>query len=159
MIRLESIREKSSRWEHEVSPAIRKKLDVIKSQRSDWMTIHVGGNKFEVRNHRYAYSLDMDMGTCDCRMWQMSGIPYVHTMQAIYKMNKNPEDFVAIWFRKVQFDYAYEFYLNPVGGMDTWNSFPHLNVPLPPRPRTMPGRPKKKKDKGLHMSQRCVGLG
>nr|XP_043615995.1 uncharacterized protein LOC122587908 [Erigeron canadensis] len=96
MIRLESMREKSSRWEHEVCPAIRKKLDIIKSLRSDWMTIHAGGNKFEVRNHRYAYSVDMDMGTCDCRMWQLSGIPCVHTMQAIYKKNKDPEDFVAI---------------------------------------------------------------
>nr|XP_043622405.1 uncharacterized protein LOC122593998 [Erigeron canadensis] len=119
------------------------------------MCIQAGGNKFEVRNNRYAYSVDMDMGTCDCRLWELSGIPCVHAMQAIYKMNKDPEEFVAIWFRKVQFDLAYQFYLNPVGGMDTWISFPNAIVPLPQRPRTMPGRPKKKRQRAAHEPRVC----
>nr|XP_043616054.1 uncharacterized protein LOC122587970 [Erigeron canadensis] len=142
MIRLENLREVSSKWEHEVCPAIRKKLEFIKNQRAEWLVIHAGGNKFEVRNSRYAYSVDMDTGTCDCRMWELSGIPCVHVVQAIYKQNKEPEDFVAIWFRKCHYKYAYESYLNPVGGMDTWRTFLELNVPLPPKPRTKKGKTK-----------------
>nr|XP_043615751.1 uncharacterized protein LOC122587641 [Erigeron canadensis] len=92
----------------------------------------------------------MDMGTCDCRMWDFSGIPCVHAMQAMYKMNRNPEDYLAIWFRKAHIMFAYEHYLNPVGGMDTWLSFPGSVVPLPPRPRAMPGTPKKKRMRAAH---------
>nr|XP_043616087.1 uncharacterized protein LOC122588004 [Erigeron canadensis] len=60
MLRLESLRELSQGWEHDVCPSIRKKLEAIKNERTCWLTIHAGGSLFEVRNYNNAYTVDMD---------------------------------------------------------------------------------------------------
>ena len=44
---------------------------------------------------------------------------------------------------------AYNHHLQPVQGMNQWKSN-DLNKPLPPKPRRIPGRPKKQKKKAIH---------
>nr|XP_043637944.1 uncharacterized protein LOC122608941 [Erigeron canadensis] len=124
MIRLEGIRELSAKWVNDVCPAIRKKMDLIKNER--------------------------ESRSCDCRLWELSGIPCVHAVNAIFKLNQEPEDYISGWFRLDMYREAYNQCLIPVGGMDTWQINPDHNVPLPPRPRNMPGRPKKQRIKAVH---------
>lgn len=111
--------------------------------------INAGGNKFEVRNGDYSFSVDEEMKSCSCRLWELSGVPCVHAVAAIFYMHKSPEDYIPAWFRKDHYQVPYTQYLNPVDGMDTW-PVDDLNKPLPPIPRRMPGRPKKKRQRAVH---------
>ncbi|XP_076932372.1 uncharacterized protein LOC143597878 [Bidens hawaiensis] len=103
---------KSLKWEGNVCPAIRDKIrDWSKNSRCfcaavcllfsttffavilgciwavymlKWIVIPSGGNMFEVRDGYEAYSVDLDNRECSCRLWQISGIPCLHSTTAIY---------------------------------------------------------------------------
>ena len=85
-----------------------------------WHVIPAGGNNFEVRNGSYSFKVKVDERSCSCRMWELSGLPCVHGTTAIFKINKQPEDYVPNWFRKELYYATYHNYLSPVGGIDFW---------------------------------------
>nr|XP_043623662.1 uncharacterized protein LOC122595376 [Erigeron canadensis] len=152
MIRLESMRDISENWEHDVCPTIRNKLELIKKDRACGLVIHAGDNIFEVRMHNYSYSVSLDEGSCTRRMWELSGIPCIHAIEAIYKCNRDPEEYISCWFRKANYIQAYNKTVYPVGGMDTWLTV-NLPKPLPPKSRTMPAD-LRRRGLELHMNQK-----
>ncbi|GJX17295.1 hypothetical protein Tco_0218127 [Tanacetum coccineum] len=89
-----------------------------------WHVIPTGGNLFEVRNGSEAFGVDEERRNCSCRLWQLSG-------------NK-------------AFNDTYHQYLTPVGGITFWPDCSDMSRVLPPKPRTMPGRPKKKRIRAAH---------
>lgn len=121
-----------------------------------WKVIPGGGTKFEVRFGHDAFIVDEENRTCTCRMWQLSGIPCSHAVAAIFFINKMPEDYVPHWFKVGLYKETYGNYLQPVQGMNQWPPN-QLNKPLPPKPRKMPGRPKKKRKRAAHEPLSQVG--
>ena len=115
-----------------------------------------GASRFEVKQGHDAFTVDEENRTCTCRMWQLSGIPCPHAVAAIFYINKHPDQYVPHWFRKGLYKETYSYHLEPVQGMNQWppNS---LNKPLPPKPRIMPGRPKKKRNRAAHEPVTHVG--
>ncbi|XP_071738607.1 uncharacterized protein [Rutidosis leptorrhynchoides] len=144
MERMNVMRMLAQHWVGDIAPNIVKNLKY-------WQTHFAGGYEYEVRHKTEAFKVDEKMRTCSCRMWQLSGIPCPHACSVIFALNKSPEDYIPNWFRKEMYMRAYSTYLKPVGGMSTW--VPNaLNKPLPPKPRIMPGRPKKKRTRAAHES-------
>ncbi|XP_021995939.1 uncharacterized protein LOC110893128 [Helianthus annuus] len=103
----------SHKWKGNVCPNIRKKI-TERSKDSSFlflavfiflMFFHVviccrkyilipsGGNVFEVRDAHDAYTVDLDNMACSCRLWQITGLPCLHTMSSIYYINKDPEEY------------------------------------------------------------------
>ena len=78
-------------------------------------------------------------------MWELSGLPCVHGTAAIYKIKKQPEDYVPNWFRKELYYATYHNYLSPVGGIEFWPDQSEYSKVLPPKAKKMPGRPRKKR--------------
>ncbi|GJW58654.1 hypothetical protein Tco_0105385 [Tanacetum coccineum] len=60
------------------------------------------------------------------------------------------EDYVPDCFRKQAFHDTYHQYLTPVGEMTFWPNYSDMSRVLPPKPKTMPGRLKKKRIRAAH---------
>ncbi|XP_020258798.1 uncharacterized protein LOC109835224 [Asparagus officinalis] len=76
------------------------------------------------------------------RVWDLTGIPCPHAISAILFMRKNPEDFVAHWYKSEAYTNAYESLLNPVQGTRFWDLQQEGSM-LPPHSIRKPiGRPK-----------------
>ncbi|GJS71589.1 hypothetical protein Tco_0704430 [Tanacetum coccineum] len=73
-----------------------------------------------------------------------------HAIVVIFKLNRMVEDYVPDCYRKQAFYDTYHQYLTPVGGMTFWPDCSDMSRVLPPKPRTMPGRPKKKRIRAAH---------
>ncbi|GJS41416.1 pentatricopeptide repeat-containing protein [Tanacetum coccineum] len=115
--------------------------------------IPAGGNLFEVRNGSETFKVDEHNRTCTCRMWQLSGLPCPHSIVVIFKINKRAEDYIPNCFRKDAYFKAYHQYMTPVGGMTFWPDSSMYSTVLPPKPRTMPGRPRKHRIRAPHERQ------
>nr|GEZ46933.1 pentatricopeptide repeat-containing protein [Tanacetum cinerariifolium] len=110
-----------------------------------WHVIPTGGHLFEVRNRSEAFGVDEECRNCTCRLWQLSCLPCCHAIVVIFKLNRMVEDYVPDCYRKQAFYDTYHQYLTPVGGMTFWPDYSGMSRVLPPKPRTMPGRPRKKR--------------
>lgn len=149
MERMHKMRRNCDSWVDDICPSYRKKLEHNKLQQRYWNVVPGGGSQFEVRKGHDAFVVDEEKRTCTCRMWELSGLPCEHSVAAIYFLHKNPEDYVPAWFRKEMYLKAYSYHIQPVQGLNQWPSN-ELNKPLPPRPKKMPGRPKKKRKRTVH---------
>ncbi|KAL0406877.1 UNVERIFIED_CONTAM: hypothetical protein Slati_4001600 [Sesamum latifolium] len=80
------------------------------------------------------------MGTCTCRMWQLTGIPCKHGCSAIFYQNLMPEDMVNPYYHVDTYKQVYEPAILPISGEMLWvetNFVPQL----PPHFGKRPGRP------------------
>ena len=169
--RMHRMREISKKWTPGVCPNIQKRLEWMKDQQRYvscstyckfivtmvifplttmlycrfWHVIPAGGNVFEVRSGSQAYTVDEPKNTCTCRMWQLSGIPCVHATKLILYINKMPESYVPAWFKTEMYHVTYSSYMKPVDGIDFWPDQSMYSLILPPKPKKMPGRPRKKR--------------
>ncbi|GJW21266.1 pentatricopeptide repeat-containing protein [Tanacetum coccineum] len=92
---------------------------------------------------------DLELPTRN-RMWQLLGLPCSHAIAVIFKLNRRAEEYVPDCFRKRMFHDAYHQYLTPVGGMSFWPDCSEMSRVLPPKPKKMPGRPRKKRIRASH---------
>ncbi|XP_023762712.2 uncharacterized protein LOC111911153 [Lactuca sativa] len=122
-----------------ICPSIRLKISKLKKQK------RIGND---------GYAVDLNNNTCGCRSWQVSGIPCVHAVAAISYLNRNAEDYVAPWFHTTMFLTCYNHTINPLNGSSMWPEVTYMK-PLPPKKRSLPGRPtiKRKKDQFERESQ------
>lgn len=107
---------------------------------------------FETRNAYEAMVVDLDAKKCSCRLWDISDIPCVHSIAAIYSINEDPENYVGKWFTKDIFKMAYEKNIRPLNGSNMWIPTSFIK-PTPPKERRMPGRPSIKRKRSESESQ------
>ncbi|KAD2393856.1 hypothetical protein E3N88_40833 [Mikania micrantha] len=126
-----------------------------------WKVIPSDNIIFKVRNENDALVVNIDEQTCTCRLWQLSGIPCVHTVAALVFINKDPETYVSNLFKKDMFNEAYKYSIKQLKGSMYWPKTDDIK-PLPPKERRMPGRPtvKRKKDPSEKVNKNSnVGYG
>ncbi|GJW68901.1 multidrug resistance-associated protein 5, partial [Tanacetum coccineum] len=93
--------------------------------------------------------VDEGKRTCSCMVWQLSGLPCVHATKVIFLINRVPESYVLAWFETDMCFVAYYNYVKPVPGMNFWPNQSMYSTVLPPKPRKMPGRPRKKRIRAI----------
>ncbi|XP_057811287.1 uncharacterized protein LOC131025510 [Salvia miltiorrhiza] len=127
-----------------LTPAVRKKLEKLKSL-ARYCTSHPGlGGKFEVSNKDDMFIVSLPEKTCSCRGWEITGIPCVHAVSAINFMKEDPAVYVHNYLSTETYLRAYSFPLEPINGERLWPKAEGYPV-QPPQVRIMPGRPKKKR--------------
>ncbi|KAL4576182.1 hypothetical protein LXL04_012271 [Taraxacum kok-saghyz] len=141
MERMYNQKVKGNKWDLEICPSIRKKIETMKEQQRYWDVIPSGDQQYEVKFSHEVYAVHLEHHTCGCRSWQLTGIPCVHAVAAILFLNDNPEDYVAVWYTTSMFGSCYRYPIKPINGPDMWPTV-DCNPILPPRRRRMPGRPK-----------------
>ncbi|KAL4583469.1 hypothetical protein LXL04_008042 [Taraxacum kok-saghyz] len=132
---------KGDKWELDIGPSIRRKIEKNKEIQRYWEVTPIGPEQYEVKKAHEVYAVDLEENTCGCRSWQLTGIPCVHGIAAILFLNGNPEDYVAVWFQTKVFSSCYRYTIKPINGADMWPKV-DANTIFPPRRRRLPGRPK-----------------
>ncbi|GKE54855.1 hypothetical protein Tco_1490011, partial [Tanacetum coccineum] len=99
---------------------------------------------FEVRSESEGFTVDEGKRTCSYRMWQLSGLPFVHATKVIFLINRVPESYVPAWFETDMYFVAHHNYVKPVLVMNFWPDQSMYSTVLPSKPRKMLGKPRKK---------------
>jgi hypothetical protein len=88
MQRTESKQRDVSKWTGRICPKIGKKLEKF-IEWSNECGVKPGGNyKYSVSTHEseQIYNVDMQFRTCDCKRWQLTGIPCHHAIACCKKI-------------------------------------------------------------------------
>nr|KAJ0203597.1 hypothetical protein LSAT_V11C500273660 [Lactuca sativa] len=104
----------------------------------------------EVRDGFYSYGVNLEGIYYTCKLWEFSGIPYVHAQATIIYIQQDPDRFTNTWFGKDKFLATYGSNILPVNGSHMWEPTPYTKQ-LPPIKRMMPGRPSIKRKR--HVSK------
>ncbi|KAK2656601.1 hypothetical protein Ddye_009653 [Dipteronia dyeriana] len=112
-----------------------RKLQVIHGRGRWYETIDQGGVKFLVNT---------DDATCDCGMWQMTGLPCKHAIALLMYNREHAHHRVHWYYSKQAWKMAYDGTINPIPDESRWPKFESQTVE-PPVQKTKAGRPKKKR--------------
>ncbi|CAH9131386.1 unnamed protein product [Cuscuta epithymum] len=146
-----------------ICSAILKKLNAYIMESNKWHAISCGKVVFEVTLQPKRFVVNLQNHTCTCRLWDLTGVPCVHSCAAIKSIKGRPELYVHKYFTQEYFFRAYEFEINPMGNL---NFIPETISELiqPPLLRRPPGRPKKQRHKSSsegrdpHKAKRKYGM-
>jgi hypothetical protein len=142
MVRIQENRAKAEKWQGTICPNIfiKLKLNIVRS--GNCYVLWNGEDGFEVtENNKWRHTVNLDLMTCSCRYWQLSGLPCCHAISAIYKASKALDDFIAPCFTISEYKKTYQHCLQPVEGEQNW-PISDMPRPLPPPYVRKPGRPK-----------------
>ncbi|KAL0342265.1 UNVERIFIED_CONTAM: hypothetical protein Scaly_1889100 [Sesamum calycinum] len=133
MRRLQENREKASKkWKDTLCPKIKKLLQKNVDKIGDCIPIKANDRHYQISCYDgNQYSVDLEMRTCTCRIWQLSGIPCKHACSAIFNQNLQPEDMVHPYYNVDTYKQVYEHAILPISGQTLWNET-GLVPPLPP---------------------------
>ncbi|KAL5565544.1 hypothetical protein UlMin_028708 [Ulmus minor] len=147
-------REDVSKWVNPVGPKIVKIVEKYKVVARLCHTNWAGGFIFQVTTSTQdQLVVNLGDGTCSCRMFQLSGIPYGHALACIYSRNLNVYEYVNSFYKKESYEKSYAPIIYPVPHLDRWPNA-RKNVILPSMFKQMLGRPKKARKR----EPRCEGI-
>ncbi|GKB73823.1 transposase, MuDR, MULE transposase domain protein [Tanacetum coccineum] len=109
-----------------------------------WVVNGVNHYQYQVSDGQYTREVNLQTGTCECRKWQLSGIPCGHVIAVTRFIGLTDcVQFVADWFKIDKYQDTYTESIHFLGNMQQWE-FPHnIHKAIPPRvDNPQPGRPK-----------------
>ena len=127
-----------------ITPKAQARPEKEKLQSRVWIPYWNCGMKFKVQRGNESYVVDLDSKSYAYFKWDVSEIPYAHTVASIFYLKRKPEEFVHSYFHKSIYLKTYSFLINPINGPNLWAATPY-NPPLPPKERRQPGKPKMKR--------------
>ncbi|KAM0881790.1 hypothetical protein ACQ4PT_032739 [Festuca glaucescens] len=109
---------------------------------------HEGKQREAKKCHEFEkdYCVDFKTKTCDCKRWQLTGIPCHHAIACCRKDRINPENLVHSCYTIDTFNKAYGFNLAPLRGRVFWEKM-NAEPIHPPLYTKVMGRPKKSRKK------------
>ncbi|GJX86676.1 hypothetical protein Tco_0337450 [Tanacetum coccineum] len=143
MQRLVAMNKLAFSLEDTITPSIRKRLEILKEKQREWVVYPSGFQELEVRKGDQSYGVSLQHKVCQCRLWELSGIPCVHAMAAYMHVGTDLDAGVSHWYSKEAWFNAYQFSIKPVFGTNMWKRTNDV-LPLPPIIRKIHGRPQKK---------------
>jgi hypothetical protein len=145
MVRIQEQRDKGEKMTGQICPGIFKKLKKSIA-RTQWLEVLWNGETgFEVKHitgRGRQYTVNLQNRTCSCGYFQLAGLPCHHAIAAIYKCQKQIDDFIHPCYSVDVFKKIYGHCLEPVEGEELWPVSPNPRPQAPEYVR-MPGRPKK----------------
>ncbi|KAK4397537.1 hypothetical protein Sango_1590300 [Sesamum angolense] len=128
-----------------VVPNVVKGLNLVKEESRKCHLLVAGDYEFEVQDENINYIVNLRERACNCKVWDISGIPCRHAALGISHRREDLDSYCGSRFFKENYMKAYKYSIHPVPDQTFW---PH-GVDVTPtllRPiiKRMPGRPKKK---------------
>jgi len=111
-----------------------------------------GQGVFQVQIKNYQHIVDINARTCDCRRWQISGVPCCHAISCLRSERIPPESVLANCYSVEAFENAYGFNIWPCKDKTEWEKVNGPEV-LPPVYEKKVGRPPKSRRKQPHEVQ------
>jgi hypothetical protein len=130
----------------EITPIWAEKLELEKSSARYCISLQAGIALWQVTCNDRTYTVDLEKRTCECFKWDLTGLPFKHVVDAIWKSKLRPEEFVHQWLKKNKYMATYQHIIYPVPGRHAWVATQTEDI-APPKFTRQPGRPKKARRK------------
>ncbi|XP_066386989.1 uncharacterized protein [Miscanthus floridulus] len=139
-------KELSEKWPGPVCPKIRKKL-LKNSEFANMCFVQPAGVCiFQVQSRGFDYIVDIGNKTCDCRRWDLTGIPCNHAIACLRHERIPAEDMLPSCYSTETYSNVYAFNIMPCRDKTMWEK---MNGPpvQPPVYEKKVGRPAKSRRK------------
>ncbi|KAL0348031.1 UNVERIFIED_CONTAM: hypothetical protein Sangu_1030900 [Sesamum angustifolium] len=140
---------KGNKWSGILVPNVVKELNNIKEESRKCHLLVAGEHEFEVQDQSINYIVNLREKTCNCQVWDISGIPCRHATLGI---NYRKDDVVSYCDSRFSLDKymkAYKYSIHPVPDQTFWPvgvDVTHTTL-LPPVIKRIPDKPKKSRRK------------
>ncbi|KAK9078780.1 hypothetical protein SSX86_002838 [Deinandra increscens subsp. villosa] len=154
MKRIAGVHKLIAKCEGPLTPNATKILEGIKSEANNYLVSWNGANKFQVSGPRGNQCVvDVDLKTCSCRKWELTGIPCRHAVAVNWEMARYrlevgiPETWVSEVYWLDTWKKVYAHTIDPINGRDMWPQSACPTTLVPPKHHKQVGRPKKARKK------------
>ncbi|KAK3226555.1 hypothetical protein Dsin_006417 [Dipteronia sinensis] len=147
-------------WESNIPPVIYRKLQKAQQKERYLDPLRCGEYKFEVVDGNRRFVVELDKRTCQCGIWIISGVPWMHAMACITKRRDNVEDYVDDYLKKSTYLRTYSNNFHAIPYENLWPDR-NFETVLPPKRKRGVGRPRLSKRRGSNEPkkvQRSVGF-
>ncbi|GJS71724.1 transposase, MuDR, MULE transposase domain protein [Tanacetum coccineum] len=112
-----------------------------------WVVKGVNEYQYKVSDGQYIREVNLQAGTCECRKWQLSGIPCGHVIAVTRFLGLTDYvQYVSDWFKKLKYQGTYSESIHFLRNMQQWEFPQNIQKAIPPRmDNPQPGRPKNTK--------------
>ncbi|XP_007031260.2 PREDICTED: uncharacterized protein LOC18600636 [Theobroma cacao] len=157
----------SDQWLTRLTPSMEEKLEKESLNVRPLQVLLTSGSIFEVRGESIEV-VDMDRWDCNCKGWQLTGLPCCHAIAVISCIGRSPYDYCSRYFTTESYRLTYAETVQPIPDVDRAlqkDSSQALVTVTPPPTRRPPGRPTTKKVGSQEVMKRqlqcsrCKGLG
>ncbi|GJY64969.1 agenet domain-containing protein [Tanacetum coccineum] len=100
MQRLVAMNKLAFNLEDRITPSVRKRLEILKEKQREWIVFPSGFQELEVRKDDQSYGVSLQHKVCQCRMWELSGVPCVHVVAAYLHCGIDFDLGVSHWKKK-----------------------------------------------------------
>lgn len=140
------------KWLGNICPKIRKKVAKNADMANTCYVLPAGQGVFQVQDRGRQYIVKLNTKHCDCRRWDLTGIPCSHVISCLRHERIPQESMVAHCYSVEAFAKTYNYNIWPCNDMSTWI---HVEGPkvLPPKYEKRIGRPPKSRRKAPHEVQ------
>src|ERR1051325_6506521 len=91
------------------------------------------------------FTLNLDLGSCSCRLWDCLEISCSHCIAVLRMLNMDCYSFVSEYYLSKTLASTYNGSVHPVGVHSDWRAKSGNTIPLPPIVKRPAGRPKKQR--------------
>ncbi|KAL3500958.1 hypothetical protein ACH5RR_035407 [Cinchona calisaya] len=133
---------KACSWQKTVVPNVIKKLNKNTEICRRCTMLFATGSEYQVKDSEVSYIVNINERICDCKMWNLTGIPCIHATIVLINRRADLESYYHSSLTKTM--KAYSEVIHPMPDVTFW---PDIEVQpscvLPPNLRRRSGRPKK----------------
>lgn len=154
-------------WSGRICPKIKKKLEKEIELSASCFPSHSRLGVFSVLSGNNTYLVDIHAWTCDCRRWQLSGIPCSHSIACFREERIDPEDMVHKCYTIETYLQAYGHNVMPMRDRAHWEQVdgPFIHPPVykkrmgrPPKNRKKTPEEKLQKDGSIALNKKGVSM-
>ncbi|XP_066163390.1 uncharacterized protein [Oryza sativa Japonica Group] len=146
MSRFYNKQKEAEKWEGPFCPKIGKKLLKNAEHVNICYVLPAGKGIFQVQERQSSYIVDVISKHCDCRRWDLTGIPCCHAIDCIREERLSEQDFLPFCYSIEAFKSVYANNIMPCSDRANWEKMNGPQV-LPPVYEKKVGRPKKTRRK------------
>ena len=136
-------------WQGPICPKIRKKIAKNTEWANTCYALPTGKGIFQVRSMDTQYIVDIVQKQCDCRRWDLTGIPCSHAISCMRHERISPESVVHECYSSARYPIIYGPKIWPCNDQSQWTKVIETEV-LPPVYEKKVGRPAKNRRKQPH---------
>lgn len=140
---IQSRQQACSTWDGSLTPAMEKKLQKETSRSRTLNVICSTETMFEVRSSTVNV-VNIGSWECTCRKWQLTGLPCMHAIAVLDRVDRSVYDYCARCYRRESYLITYAEPVQHIPDVDQMKFFMPLSSYPPPTNRP-PGRPKRKR--------------
>ncbi|XVF84284.1 hypothetical protein PTKIN_Ptkin17bG0024600 [Pterospermum kingtungense] len=156
MTRIVNRRVECSKWHEKYGLLIKKRFYEIKKEAVAWIVHWNGECGCEVKKGKKQCTVRLKKKSCNCRGWQLSGIPCAHAVYAIWHDGGDPDDYSHNYYSPQTFMKSYQYALQPINGLHECKK-KGLEPILPLIIRKTPGKLRKNRRKLKNEPKKTIG--